>query len=319
MTDSLHVSVLLREALDSLAIVNDGIYIDATYGRGGHSAEILSKLGEHGQLWVFDKDIEAVADARDKYADDPRVTIIHGGFGELERLLSAAGLSDKVNGILIDLGVSSPQLDRAERGFSFMRDGPLDMRMDCSKGESAADWLNRVAEEELAAVIFRYGEDKQARRIAREIVELRAQAPIVSTSDLVKIIEGAVGKPRKKQGKTKHPATQTFHAIRIYINAELAELESVLPQAVTRLQENARLVVISFHSLEDRMVKRFMRDLATPNLPPRNVPVSDVDYQTPLRLIGRAIKPSAQEIDANPRARSSVMRVAERTEFVYAR
>lgn len=309
VSKELHVPVLFREAVDALNIRPDGIYVDATLGRGGHAAEILSHLNADGRLIAFDRDPQAVALGAEKFADDTRVDIIHSEFSRLlEKLQSSLGI-DRVDGILMDLGVSSPQLDQAERGFSFMRDGELDMRMDTTQGQSAAQWLAQVDQRELVQVLFELGEEKFARRIARAIVLERDEVRIESTLQLAKIVADAT----PKKDKHKHPATRTFQAIRLFINQELVEVSQVLPQTLELLNERGRLAVISFHSLEDRIVKRFIRQHATPNLPPRNIPVSDKHYLTPLKAIGKAIKPSKREIQENPRARSSVLRVAERT------
>lgn len=306
-----HIPVLKREALDALNIRQDGIYLDATLGRAGHSKAIADRLGAAGRLIALDRDPSAIEVGQKVFADDKRVQIIHGEFAQMFDLLKSATDIDKVDGILMDLGVSSPQLDEAQRGFSFMRDGELDMRMDTSRGQSAAQWLAEVEEAELVKVLFEFGEEKFARRIARAIVLTRETDQISSTAQLASIIEQNV----PKKDKHKHPATRSFQAIRMYVNQELAQIEQALPQAVELLNQGGRLAVISFHSLEDRIVKRFIRRYSTPNLPPRNVPVSDRDYLTPLQTIGRAVKPSSREIEYNPRSRSSVLRIAERTEL----
>lgn len=308
-----HTPVLLREALDALQIRADGIYIDATLGRAGHARAIVSELGESGRLIAFDRDPRAIELGQQVFADDARVQLLHGEFNRMQQLLKEFTTVEKVDGILMDLGVSSPQLDQAERGFSFMRDGDLDMRMDPSQGESAAQWLARVEEVELVQVLFSLGEEKFARRIAKAIILEREQTAIATTLQLANIVAQSI----PKKDKHKHPATRTFQAIRLHINQELAQIEDALPQAVELLNEGGRLAVISFHSLEDRIVKRFVRKFSTPNLPPRNIPVSERDYLTPLRAIGKAIKPGADEVKKNPRSRSSVLRVAERTEVPY--
>ncbi len=310
VASELHVPVLFREAVDALNIRADGTYVDATFGRGGHSAEVLSNLNEGGRLVGFDRDFHAVSLGKEKFANDSRVTIVHSQFSCLRDVLSNELGIVKVDGILMDLGVSSPQLDQAERGFSFMRDGALDMRMDTTQGESAAEWLARVEESELVQVLFDLGEEKFARRIAKGIVLAREEAAISSTLQLARIVEQAT----PKKDKHKHPATRTFQAIRLFVNQELVEVAQALPQALTLLNEGGRLAVISFHSLEDRIVKRFIRQHSTPNLPPRNIPVTDEHYLTPLRAVGKAIKPGKREIESNPRARSSVLRIAERTD-----
>ena len=307
-----HIPVLKREAVAALNIRSGGSYVDATFGRGGHSAEIISQLGAGGTLYAIDRDPQAIDTANKLYANDARVKVIHSAFDVMrERVGQDVG----VDGILLDLGVSSPQLDQADRGFSFMRDGALDMRMDPTSGESAAAWLARVEESDLVKVLFELGEEKFARRIARAIIEYRATNTLSSTLELAAIVEAAT----PKKDKHKHPATRTFQAIRLYINQELLQISRALPQAVRMLAPQGRLVVISFHSLEDRIVKRFMRAYSSPKLPPKSVPTTDLDYSTPLRLVGRAIKPSSEEIAINARSRSSVMRIAERTELASER
>lgn len=304
-----HIPVLKREVLDALQIKPNGIYVDATFGRGGHASEIVALLAENGRLIGLDRDPQAIELGRQMFAKEPRVTLIQGEFNKIQSLLSRFVSLYKVDGILLDLGVSSPQLDQAERGFSFMRDGMLDMRMDQDQGESAVSWLARVGEPELVNVLFRLGEEKFARRIARAIILERARTPIQSTRQLADLIERSI----PKKDKFKHPATRTFQAIRLHINQELEQVSTALPQAVELLNKGGRLAVISFHSLEDRIVKRFIRDHSKPKLPPKNLPVSEVDYLTPLQTIGKAIKPSKTEVALNPRSRSSVLRVAERT------
>ena len=308
-----HIPVLKREVIAGLAIQANGVYVDATIGRCGHAQAIVQQLGEGGKLIGFDRDSHAIELAEKTFASDTRVQLFHSEFSRISKILNEFAEIEKVDGILMDLGVSSPQLDQAERGFSFMRDGELDMRMDRTKGESAADWLARVEESDLVKVLFELGEEKFARRIARAIVLQRGDTKIESTLQLASIIEQSI----PKKDKHKHPATRTFQAIRLHVNQELNEVSGALPQAVELLNEGGRLAVISFHSLEDRIVKRFMRRLSTPNLPPKNIPVNDDDYLTPLRTIGRAIKPSKEEVAENPRSRSSVLRVAERTEVEY--
>lgn len=306
-----HIPVLKREALAALNIRQDGTYLDATLGRAGHSKAIVDCLGDEGRLIALDRDPSAIAVGQSHFADDQRVQIIHGEFANMFELLKTVAGIDKVDGILMDLGVSSPQLDEAERGFSFMRDGELDMRMDTTRGQSAAQWLAEVEEADLVKVLFEFGEEKFARRIARAIVLTRETDQISSTAQLAAIIEQSV----PKKDKHKHPATRSFQAIRMYVNQELAQISQALPQAVELLNQGGRLAVISFHSLEDRLVKRFIRSYSTPNLPPKNVPVVESDYLTPLQAIGRAVKPSVEEIQSNPRSRSSVLRVAERTDL----
>lgn len=308
-----HIPVLKREALSALNIRASGVYVDATLGRGGHARAILEQLGPEGRLIGFDRDPQAVELGRAMFADDQRVRVVHSEFARMLQEIKQLADIDGVDGVLMDLGVSSPQLDQAERGFSFLRDGALDMRMDTTQGESAADWLARVEERELMMVLFDLGEERFARRIARAIVEQRAEAPIITTHQLAEIIAQAT----PKKDKHKHPATRSFQAIRLHVNQELGQVNEALPQAVELLNEGGRLAVISFHSLEDRIVKRFIRDLSTPSLPPKNIPVSADMYRTPLKPIGKAIKPSAEEIARNTRARSAVLRVAERTDVPY--
>ena len=309
MQQEQHVPVLFREAIHALNIQTDGVYVDGTLGRGGHAGEILRHLGECGRLICFDRDPVAVELGLARFSDDSRVSVVHAPFSDMERILKKDFGLEFIDGLLLDLGVSSPQLDQAERGFSFMRDGPLDMRMDTTRGVSAAQWLKVVEEPELVQVLFDLGEEKFARRIARAIVEQREQEPISTTLQLSKIVAEAT----PKKDKNKHPATRTFQAIRLYVNQELSEVSNVLPQALKMLAPSGRLAVISFHSLEDRIVKRFIRKHSTPNLPPKSIPVAELDYQTPLEAVGRAIKPSSEEVKRNPRSRSSVLRVAERT------
>ena len=315
MTSSeVHIPVLKREALDALNIQRGGTYVDATLGRAGHAQSIAESIGDSGRLIAIDRDPRAIELGEQVFAQDSRVQILHGEFNQMKRLVSDNTDIQFLDGVLMDLGVSSPQLDQAERGFSFMRDGALDMRMDPTHGESAAQWLEKVEERDLMMVLFDLGEEKFARRIARAIVEARTEAVIDSTLQLVAIIEQAI--PKKE--KNKHPATRTFQAIRLHVNQELFQVSSALPQAVELLSEGGRLAVISFHSLEDRIVKRFIRELSTPNLPPKNIPVSEDAYLTPLKAIGKAIKPSKQEVLDNPRSRSSVLRVVQRTNVPYS-
>jgi len=312
-TSELHIPVLMREAVDALNIRDGGVYIDATLGRAGHAMQIAQRIGGDGKLIAFDRDPRAIELGRDVFEDDKRVTLIHSEFSRMAELLIEHVGIEQVDGILMDLGVSSPQLDQAERGFSFMRDGELDMRMDTTKGESAAEWLARVEERDLMMVLFDLGEEKFARRIARAIVAARDETKLESTLQLASIIADAT----PKKDKNKHPATRSFQAIRLYVNQELSQVSQTLPQAVKLLREGGRLAVISFHSLEDRIVKRFMRELSTPDLPPKNIPVTEEAYLTPLKLLSRAIKPSKQEVQENPRSRSSVLRIAERTNAPY--
>lgn len=304
-----HTSVLLNESVSALAIQPDGIYVDATFGRGGHSLAILRQLGQNGQLIAFDRDPTAIISAQ-SLADDPRFSIVHQPFADMHTVLEEMGLTGKVNGVLMDLGVSSPQLDDAERGFSFLRDGPLDMRMDTTRGLSAAQWLAEAEEQDITQVIKEFGEEKFGKRIAHAIVNRRQIKPVTRTADLAAIIDEAV--PVKD--KYKHPATRTFQAIRIYINAELDQLRNGLKAAVTVLAPAGRIAVISFHSLEDRLVKRFIREQSKGKNVPPGLPITqaEIDADKVLRALGKAIKPSDEEISHNVRARSSVLRVAEK-------
>ncbi len=303
-----HQSVLLQPSVEALRVDPAGIYIDGTFGRGGHSERILSLLGEQGRLIAIDRDPEAVAYGQRHFAGDSRFSIVHGSFAMLAEVAQQAGVTGRVDGILLDLGVSSPQLDQAERGFSFANSGPLDMRMDSSHGESAAQWLARAEAAEIADVLKAYGEERHAKRIARAIVAARAQAPITTTGHLAQVVSEA--NPSWEKGK--HPATRSFQAIRIHINGELEAIKACLAQVIDVLALGGRLAVISFHSLEDRIVKRFMRDQAKGDRFPPGVPVRQDQLQPRLRLVGKPIHPDASEIDANPRARSAVLRVAER-------
>ncbi len=302
-----HQTVLLQEAVEALAIKPDGIYVDCTFGRGGHSGLILQQLNQNGRLIVLDKDLTAVAHGR--LWKDARFQIIHSGFTRLTQVLLDLGV-DLVDGILLDLGVSSPQLDEAERGFSFRFDAPLDMRMNTGSGMTAAQWLETVDEGLLTEVIRDYGEERFAKQISRAIVAAREIQPIKTTWQLVELVSKAV----RTREAGKNPATRTFQAIRIYLNQELEELEHVLPQCVAHLKPGGRLVVISFHSLEDRMVKHFMREMNDADRVPRNVPIRAIEVpQGKLALKGRAVKAGEAELQVNPRARSAVMRVAERS------
>ena len=304
-----HIPVLLHEALTALCIQHDGLYLDCTFGRGGHSRAILAKLGASGRLIGLDRDPSAVAVARNLAQEDPRFEIAHTAFSELEPALDSLAVS-RVDGILMDLGVSSPQLDEPERGFSFQADGPLDMRMDPTAGESAADWIARADADEIAHVLWVFGEERFSRRIAKAIVEARELAPIVTTTRLSQIVTNA--QPKKDQNK--HPATRSFQGIRLYINSELAEVEQGLEAATNRLEAGGRLAVISFHSLEDRLVKRALRDASRPPKGDPRMPLPDSIAQPKLKLVGKAIKAGPEELRHNPRARSAVLRVAERTE-----
>lgn len=307
-----HLSVLLQETVDGLNIRPDGIYIDGTFGRGGHSRQILSRLGEQGRLIAIDRDPAAIEAAK-QFADDPRFTIVHGGFGQLANYVEQLGLMGKIDGVLLDLGVSSPQLDDAERGFSFLRDGPLDMRMDNSQGETAAQWLARAEVEDMAWVFKTYGEEKNARHIARCIAADRDEKPFLRTKDLAGLIERIT----KHKERNKHPATRVFQAIRIYINSELDQIDQALEGALQVLAPKGRLSIISFHSLEDRMVKRFIRRHSKGEEVPYGLPVTEAELNRSRQLlpIGKAMKPSDEEIAVNARARSSVLRIAERLPY----
>ncbi|YCI28556.1 16S rRNA (cytosine(1402)-N(4))-methyltransferase RsmH [Erwinia sp. PK3-005] len=310
MDNFIHTTVLLDEAVNALNIKQDGIYIDGTFGRGGHSRLILSQLGEQGKLYAIDRDPQAIAAAA--AINDPRFNIIHGPFSALADYVEARGLTGKISGILLDLGVSSPQLDDAERGFSFMRDGPLDMRMDPTRGLSAAEWLLQAEENDIAFVLKTYGEERFAKRIARAIVERNRLQPMTRTKELAEVIAAAT--PIKD--KFKHPATRSFQAIRIWVNSELEEIELALKGALSALAPGGRLSIISFHSLEDRLVKRFMREQSRGPQVPAGLPMTEAQLQ---KLGGRQLKalgkmmPGEAEVAENPRARSSVLRIAERT------
>ena len=305
---AVHLPVLTEEALTGLAVRANGIYIDGTYGRGGHSGVILQRLEATGRLIAIDTDPQAVEQARIAFGEDSRFGIEAGSFTQMRAIGEREGLLGSIDGMLLDLGVSSPQLDDAQRGFSFLRDGPLDMRMDPGRGTSAADWLGSASEGEIARVLRVYGEERFSRRIARMIAETRRQAPIVSTAQLAALVAAAV--PVREQGK--HPATRTFLAIRILVNDELEELRRALTQAPDLLRRGGRLVVISFHSLEDRIVKRFMRREARGVDHPPGLPLRDDQLGVRLRVVGKPVRPSAAELHDNPRARSAVLRVAER-------
>ena len=303
-----HTPVLLDEVLAGLAVQAAGSYCDATFGRGGHTAAVLAQLGPTGRVIAIDRDPEAIASGRERFAGEPRLTLVRGSFGQLAGLVRAAGWNDGLQGVLLDLGVSSPQLDEARRGFSFMQDGPLDMRMDYESGTSAAQWLARAGEREIADVLFRLGEEKFSRRIARAIVAARVETPITTTRQLAELVAAAV--PTREPGK--HPATRTFQAIRIHVNRELEEVASALPQAVDLLGPGGRLCVISFHSLEDRLVKRFIRREAQGDPVYAGLPDVPAHARPRLRLVGGAVMPSDAEVAGNPRARSAVLRVAAR-------
>ena len=304
-----HVTVLLNEAVAGLQVQPAGVYVDGTFGRGGHSRLILSQLGKNGRLVVFDKDPQAIAVAQELARQDTRVLVVHEGFSALKRSLQQLGIS-RINGALFDLGISSPQIDDAGRGFSFRFDAPLDMRMDTTRGQSAAQWLAVAEEQDIHEVIKNYGEERFSRQIARTIVAQREQSPITTTGQLARLVAQVV----RTRERGQDPATRTFQAIRIFINRELEEITVVLPQVMECLVAGGRMVVISFHSLEDRIVKRFMQQHSKPAPLPRWAVVKEAEReQPPLRLIGKAQKPAPAEIEVNPRARSAVLRVAERS------
>jgi 16S rRNA (cytosine1402-N4)-methyltransferase len=303
-----HITVLLNEAVDALNVRPEGVYVDGTFGRGGHSRAILTKLGASGRLIAFDRDLAAAAAAKE--IADGRFALVHSGFSSLKEKLSALGVH-KVDGVLLDIGISSPQIDEAARGFSFRFDGPLDMRMDQSRGITVAEFLAEASEEQLREIIKEYGEERFAKQIARAIVKARTDGPaIATTGQLAKIVAGAI--PKAEPGQD--PATRTFQALRIFINQELEELSLTLPQCVDVLAPGGRLVVISFHSLEDRIVKQFIRSQQDRDDLPARFPVKAADLPPPrLVAVGKAARPSEVEVRANPRSRSAVMRVAERT------
>jgi len=303
-----HRPVLLQEVVERLAIRSEGVYVDGTYGRGGHSREILARLGPAGRLIAIDRDPEAVTAAQVEWMDDRRFAIYRGAFSMLERIAQQTGVAGRVNGVLLDLGVSSTQLDNPQRGFSFLNNGPLDMRMDPDTGENVAEWLKRAAENEIADVIYQFGEERFAKRIARAIVAARASALITTTQQLATIVSAAI--PTRE--RNRHPATRTFQALRIFINRELDELSTCLDQCLRVLTPGGRLAVISFHSLEDRLVKRFIRTHARETPPDLRAPWLRSAVIPLLRAVGKAVHPNAAEIAENTRARSAVLRVAER-------
>jgi 16S rRNA (cytosine1402-N4)-methyltransferase len=307
-SDFEHQPVLLEEAINALNIKADGVYIDATFGRGGHSQAILERLNDNGRLLALDRDPQAVAYGRRIYDKESRIEVIHGNFRQVANMVAERGLDKKVDGVLMDLGVSSPQLDDAARGFSFTRSGPLDMRMNPEEGQSAMQWLATATLNELTLVLKKYGEEKSARRIAQAIVAGRKELEITDTKQLADIIVKAV----PGYEKHKHPATRSFQAIRIFINKELQALEQGLRAAVSVLAVAGRLAVISFHSLEDRIVKRFMRDITKPPSMPAGLPIMSADIDVPYRLVGKPGVASEEEIKRNPRARSARLRVLER-------
>lgn len=303
-----HRPVLLEETLEALAVRPDGIYIDGTFGRGGHARAVLALLGPVGRLIGLDRDPDALAAAHDLALADGRFTAVQGRFSEIAKVAAALDITGKVQGILLDLGVSSPQLDDPQRGFSFYSDGPLDMRMDPARGESAAQWLARAEQGEIARVLKDYGEERFANRIARAVVQSRSKSPLNTTRALAELVERAV--PTREPGK--HPATRSFQALRIQVNDELGELRRCLNQVCDLLAGAGRLVVISFHSLEDRMVKRFMRDESRGPALPKGVPVTAAQTRGRLRILGKPTRPANAEVAMNPRSRSAILRVAER-------
>ena len=304
-----HITVLLNEAVDALAVREDGIYVDGTFGRGGHSRLILSRLGSQGRLIVFDKDPQAIEAAQKLAEQDGRVTVVHDGFSSFQTTLDKLGI-EEIDGALFDLGISSPQIDDGARGFSFRFDAPLDMRMDPTRGMSAAEWIATASEQDLHEVIKNYGEERFSRQIARAIVAQRTESPIDTTRKLAQLVAQNVRTREREQD----PATRTFQAVRIFINRELEEVEAVLPQVMGRLKQGGRLAVIAFHSLEDRIVKQFVKKYSQHPPLPRWAAVKEADLPLPpLKAVGKAIKPGVEETASNPRARSAVLRVAERT------
>ena len=307
-TEFTHKTVLLDEAVAALNIQADGIYVDGTFGRGGHSRKILSQLGPNGRLVVFDKDPQAIAVANELAKQDSRVSVVHNGFSSLNQALDALEI-EFVDGILLDLGISSPQIDDGSRGFSFRFDAPLDMRMDTTRGLTAAQWLQQAEEQDIAEVIKTYGEERFNRQIARAIVARRDEEPITTTGELAALAAKVV----RTRERGQDPATRTFQAIRIFINRELEEVSNILPQAVNRLRLDGRFAVISFHSLEDRLVKQYFKSLVERPKLPRWVMVKDEDLPAlPIEILGKAIKPSSEEVSANPRSRSAIMRVVKK-------
>ena len=304
-----HITVLLNEAVDALAVREDGIYVDGTFGRGGHSRLILSRLGSQGRLIVFDKDPQAIEAAQKLAEQDGRVTVVHDGFSSFQTTLDKLGI-EEIDGALFDLGISSPQIDDGARGFSFRFDAPLDMRMDPTRGMSAAEWIATASEQDLHEVIKNYGEERFSRQIARAIVAQRAESPIDTTRKLAQLVAQNV----RTRERGQDPATRTFQAVRIFINRELEEVEAVLPQVMGRLKQGGRLAVIAFHSLEDRIVKQFVKKYSQHPPLPRWAAVKEADLPLPpLKAVGKAIKPGVEETASNPRARSAVLRIAERT------
>lgn len=306
---SVHQSVLLHESVEGLSIKPQGIYIDGTFGRGGHTRLILEQLDEKGRLLALDKDLDAIVYANEHFSKDTRFQIIKTSFAQLKHVAQKMGVFGNVDGILLDLGVSSPQLDESHRGFSFMHSGPLDMRMDHEQRMDAAMFVNQANEEEMTFVFKTYGEERFARRIARAIIKARTLAAITTTDELARIVKEA----NPKWEKHKHPATRVFQAIRIYINHELDDLKTCLEQSIPTLKYGGRLVVISFHSLEDRLVKQFMRQEELGIQLPRDIPIKSSELKSHFKRIGKAIKPSSEELKNNVRARSAILRIGEKT------
>ncbi|MBE8718414.1 16S rRNA (cytosine(1402)-N(4))-methyltransferase RsmH [Cellvibrio polysaccharolyticus] len=308
MNNQPHITVLLDEAVDALLTDHSGFYVDGTFGRGGHSGLILQRLQADGKLLAFDKDVAAIEVAHQRFSDDSRFAIAHESFAALQQEITDRGLLGKVQGVLLDLGVSSPQLDEAERGFSFQQDGPLDMRMDQTRGQSAAEWINSADEADIAWVLKEYGEERFAKRMARAVLAERQKKPFERTGHFASVIREA--NPAWEKGK--HPATRAFQAVRIHINNELGDLEAVLEQAVNVLAPGGRLVVISFHSLEDRLVKRFIRRQEQGDQVPRGLPVREDQLNKRLRSCGKPVKAGDGEVSGNVRSRSAIMRIAEK-------
>ena len=303
-----HQTVLLEETVAGVLCDSAGVYVDGTFGRGGHSRLLLSRLAPNARVIGIDKDPEAVAEGQRLAQSDKRFTMLQGSFADMRELLRSAGITEQLSGVLLDLGVSSPQLDQAERGFSFLKDGALDMRMNPGQGESAQQWLAHAEEGAIAHVLKEYGEERFAKRIARAIVAARSETPITTTLQLAKIV--AEANPAWEKGK--HPATRAFQAVRIHINNELGDLERLLSDVLDLLAVDGRLAVISFHSLEDRIVKRFIRQQSRGDELPAYIPVQASELHIRMRAIGKAIQPSAEEVDGNPRARSAVLRIAQK-------
>ncbi|RKT43476.1 16S rRNA (cytosine(1402)-N(4))-methyltransferase RsmH [Thiocapsa rosea] len=308
MIEQQHLPVLLEESVHALVVDPNGIYVDGTFGRGGHSRAVLARLGGAGRLIAIDRDPEAVSAGHALARIDGRFTMVAGRFGSITELLAHIGVQGNLCGLLLDFGVSSPQLDTAERGFSFSSEGPLDLRMDPTRGESGAQWLAHASEAEIVKVLFDFGEERFAKRIARNIVAQRSESPLTTTTQLAALVARSV--PTREPGK--HPATRTFQALRIRINDELDEIQDCLRQSCDLLAHAGRLVVISFHSLEDRIVKRFMRTQSRGPVLPKGLPVTAEESLGRLRILGKPVRPSPDEVASNPRARSAIMRVAER-------